>query len=109
MKSNQSKDIVAKGHMALENLVDYQWKLSLGETELTEAEFNALANLKAPLVQIRGQWVMLDAEQKIYRYFIRSASYPNWPALAVAAPGNIIPDFPLINKSFELCYACLDR
>ena len=54
-------------------------------------------------------WVMLDANQKIYRCFIRSASYPNWPALAVAAPGNIIPDFPLINKSFELCYACLDR
>jgi Ni,Fe-hydrogenase III large subunit/Ni,Fe-hydrogenase III component G len=54
-------------------------------------------------------WVMLDADQRIYRYFIRSASYPNWPALAVAVPGNIIPDFPLINKSFELCYACLDR
>lgn len=54
-------------------------------------------------------WVMMDANQKIYRYFIRSASYPNWPALAIAAPGNIIPDFPLINKSFELCYACLDR
>ena len=43
------------------------------------------------------------------RYVIRSASYPNWPAVAMAAPGNIIPDFPLINKSFELCYACLDR
>jgi Ni,Fe-hydrogenase III large subunit/Ni,Fe-hydrogenase III component G len=54
-------------------------------------------------------WVMLDGNQKIYRSFIRSASYPNWPALAIAAPGNIIPDFPLINKSFELCYACLDR
>ena len=54
-------------------------------------------------------WVMLDAKQKITRCFIRSASYPNWPALAVATPGNIIPDFPLINKSFELCYACLDR
>jgi len=54
-------------------------------------------------------WVMLDANQKIYRCFIRSASYPNWPALTIAAPGNIIPDFPLINKSFELCYACLDR
>lgn len=54
-------------------------------------------------------WIMMDAGQKIYRCFIRSASYPNWPALAVAVPGNIIPDFPLINKSFELCYACLDR
>lgn len=61
MKS-QGKDIV-KGHMSFESLVRYQWKLSLGETELTEAEFKALANLKSPLVQIRGQWVTLDAEQ----------------------------------------------
>ncbi len=61
MKS-QGKDIV-KGHMAFKNLVNYQWKLSLGETELSEAEFKALAKLKSPLVQIRGQWVALDAEQ----------------------------------------------
>jgi SNF2 family DNA or RNA helicase len=62
MKSKQSKDAV-KGHMSFDNLVRYQWKLSLGETELTEAEFKALAKLKSPLVQIRGQWVTLDAEQ----------------------------------------------
>jgi Ni,Fe-hydrogenase III large subunit len=54
-------------------------------------------------------WLMLDANRNIYRYVIRSASYPNWPAVSMATPGNIIPDFPLINKSFELCYACLDR
>lgn len=46
---------------------------------------------------------------KIDRIFVRSASYPNWPALPIAVQGDIIPDFPLINKSFELCYACLDR
>ena len=28
---------------------------------------------------------------------------------AMAAPGNMLPDFPLINKSFELCYSCCDR
>lgn len=54
-------------------------------------------------------WVMVGEKNRIYRCFVRSASYPNWPALTVAVPGNIIPDFPLINKSFELCYACLDR
>ena len=54
-------------------------------------------------------WLMTGEKNTLYRLFVRSASYPNWPALAVAAPGNIIPDFPLINKSFELCYACIDR
>ncbi|MCQ2372903.1 MAG: NADH-quinone oxidoreductase subunit C [Phascolarctobacterium sp.] len=55
------------------------------------------------------QWLMLDEAGKIDRLFVRSASYPNWPALPIAVQGDIIPDFPLINKSFELCYACIDR
>jgi len=54
-------------------------------------------------------WIMVGENNTIYRYVVRSASYANWPAVTVATPGNIIPDFPLINKSFELCYACLDR
>ena len=29
--------------------------------------------------------------------------------VAYAAVDNLLPDFPLINKSFELCYACADR
>ncbi len=40
---------------------------------------------------------------------LRTGSYANWPALAAACTGAILPDFPLINKSFELCYACVDR
>jgi Ni,Fe-hydrogenase III large subunit/Ni,Fe-hydrogenase III component G len=46
---------------------------------------------------------------EIYRYMVRSASYPNWAAVPYAVPGNLVADFPLINKSFELCYSCLDR
>ena len=54
-------------------------------------------------------YAVLDEEGRIDRLFVRSASYPNWPALTIAVQGDIIPDFPLINKSFELCYACIDR
>ena len=61
MKSKQETG--APGKMTMDNLVNYQWKLSIGETELTEKEFKTLAKLKSPLVQIRGQWVTLDAEQ----------------------------------------------
>ncbi len=32
-------------------------------------------------------------------------SWQNWPALGYAVPGNIVPDFPLINKSFNLAYS----
>jgi Ni,Fe-hydrogenase III large subunit len=40
---------------------------------------------------------------------LRTGSYANWPSLVRAATGSLLPDFPLINKSFELCYACSDR
>jgi len=53
-------------------------------------------------------WVMTGREGEIYRYRVRSASY-NWALVPFAVVGNLLPDFPLINKSFELCYACLDR
>jgi len=45
----------------------------------------------------------------IERLHLRTGSYANWPALARATRENLLPDFPLINKSFELCYACADR
>ncbi|WML44862.1 NADH-quinone oxidoreductase subunit C [Neobacillus sp. PS3-40] len=54
-------------------------------------------------------FVMTGLNNTIYRYRVRSASYANWPAVPTAVPGNIVPDFPLINKSFELCYSCCDR
>ncbi len=46
---------------------------------------------------------------RVARLRLRTGSYANWPALAHATAGNLLPDFPLINKSFELCYACVDR
>ena len=32
-------------------------------------------------------------------------SWQNWPVLEHAVIGNIVPDFPLINKSFNLSYS----
>lgn len=54
-------------------------------------------------------WVQTDARGRLDRLRIRSASYSNWPVVGFAGPGNMVPDFPLINKSFELCYSCCDR
>lgn len=54
-------------------------------------------------------WLRTDGQGRVDRYHLRSASYANWPAVPLAALTSIIPDFPLVNKSFELCYACTDR
>lgn len=50
-------------------------------------------------------WVMTGEDGNIFRYKIRTPSFCNWPALCYAVAGNIVPDFPLINKSFNLSYA----
>jgi SNF2 family DNA or RNA helicase len=57
------KNAVLQGNLSLDRLIGYRWELSIGDTSLTEEEFRALAALKAPLVQVRGQWVTLDPEQ----------------------------------------------
>ncbi len=44
-------------------------------------------------------------EGVIARFFARDPSFINWQALHLMMPGNIIPDFPLINKSCDLSYA----
>ena len=54
-------------------------------------------------------WLMAGPGGTVERVHLRSASFANWPVLAAVVPGNLVPDFPLINKSFELCYACTDR
>jgi Ni,Fe-hydrogenase III large subunit len=42
---------------------------------------------------------------KIWRYKIRDPSFTNWIALENAILGNVVPDFPLTNKSFDLSYS----
>jgi Ni,Fe-hydrogenase III large subunit/Ni,Fe-hydrogenase III component G len=41
----------------------------------------------------------------IRRCHCHDPSWQNWPVLEHAVMGNIVPDFPLINKSFNLSYS----
>lgn len=41
----------------------------------------------------------------VTRLKIVDPSFLNWPAVAVALVDTIVPDFPLVNKSFNLSYA----
>jgi Ni,Fe-hydrogenase III large subunit/Ni,Fe-hydrogenase III component G len=48
------------------------------------------------------------ADGRIRRAHAHDPSWQNWPALEHAVIGNIVPDFPLINKSFNLSYSGQD-
>lgn len=50
-------------------------------------------------------WVMTGPNNTIFRYKVRTPSFCNWPVFCQAVKGNIVPDFPLINKSFNLSYS----
>jgi Ni,Fe-hydrogenase III large subunit/Ni,Fe-hydrogenase III component G len=54
-------------------------------------------------------FVRTGADGRLDRVKITDPSCKNWPALARAVPGNIVPDFPVINKSFNLSYSGNDR
>jgi Ni,Fe-hydrogenase III large subunit len=47
----------------------------------------------------------ISAEGRIVRCHCHDPSWQNWPVLEHAVIGNIVPDFPLINKSFNLSYS----
>lgn len=49
--------------------------------------------------------VMTDGQGKLSRVKIRDAAFTNWDAVAWCVLGNIVPDFPLCNKSFNLSYS----
>ena len=44
-------------------------------------------------------------DNRIRRLHPHDPSWQNWPLLERAVLGNIVPDFPLINKSFNLSYS----
>ena len=50
-------------------------------------------------------WVMADEAGRLYRVKVKDPSFVNWPALSFAVLKNIVPDFPLCNKSFNQSYS----
>ncbi|MEP7288982.1 MAG: DEAD/DEAH box helicase [Chloroflexota bacterium] len=53
----------SKSLLTMQSLINYEWQVMLGGEPLSREEFERLARLKQPLVQLRGQWVMLDEAQ----------------------------------------------
>ncbi|HOW87023.1 MAG TPA: NADH-quinone oxidoreductase subunit C [Candidatus Omnitrophota bacterium] len=69
---------------------------------------SALGYVESP----RGEcfhWISTDGHGKISRWKVQSPSFANWPLIEYAVLENIVPDFPLINKSLNLSYSGNDR
>ena len=54
-------------------------------------------------------WIRTAPGNRLARCKVKDPSLQNWPALSEAILGNIVPDFPVVNKSFNLSYSGTDR
>ncbi|HWN32584.1 MAG TPA: DEAD/DEAH box helicase, partial [Pseudonocardia sp.] len=66
--------VVVAGGLSRERLARFDWRLAVGDVELTEDEIAELVATKAPLVRLRGKWVTVDADRlRRGLEFLRSA------------------------------------
>ena len=47
--------------LSLDDIIQFDWEVALGDERLSREEIWALAELKAPLIKVRGQWVQVSA------------------------------------------------
>jgi Ni,Fe-hydrogenase III large subunit len=73
----------------------------LGSLPAFEPAFGVVEGWRGAIVH----WLMADRAGKLYRVKIKDPSFVNWPALSFALLKNILPDFPLCNKSFNQSYS----
>lgn len=52
----------APGRLSFDTLIEFDWELAMGGQPISAEEFHRLAALKTPLVQVRGEWVVLDPD-----------------------------------------------
>lgn len=61
--------------LGMDQLVEYNWRVSVGDTELTDEEMDELVRSKTGLIRLRGEWVLADTSSlsKVTDYMDRLA------------------------------------
>jgi Ni,Fe-hydrogenase III large subunit len=81
------------------------WRAEIGELPGEGAALGYVEGWRGEIFH----WVRLAPGGRLARCKVKDPSLQNWPALSEAILGNIIPDFPVVNKSFNLSYSGNDR
>jgi Ni,Fe-hydrogenase III large subunit len=76
-------------------------RVGLGEPPPRSAGIGLVEGWRGPVMVALG----VGADGYVARCHPHDPSWQNWPVLEHAVIGNIVPDFPLINKSFNLTYS----
>jgi Ni,Fe-hydrogenase III large subunit len=84
----------------LDKLPDGEIQIALPKLSGSHKGFGCVEGWRGPVFA----GVCIQADQLLWGH-MHDPSWQNWPALEYAVIGNIVPDFPLINKSFNLSYS----
>lgn len=61
--SAKAKVFETKAGLTADQLVKFEWTVALGDATLTEKELLKLAELKSPLVNVKGHWMHINAAE----------------------------------------------
>ena len=82
----------AGGLLDADALLDFRWQVSLGGEALTEAEMEALAEARRPLIRLRDQWVVADPKLVARAKRRRMEPLTAMEALSAALTGEVERD-----------------
>jgi len=118
MATHRNGDVAARVTVRFEEVLESLrlcWvildRMPLGETAAAVPALPAGASGIGWIEGWRGEvLVALETgpDGRLRRCHAHDPSWQNWPLLEHAVIGNIVPDFPLINKSFNLSYSGQD-
>ncbi|WP_436850816.1 DEAD/DEAH box helicase [Streptomyces avermitilis] len=80
------------GMLDADALLDFRWQIALGGEPLTEAELDALAETRRPLVRLRDQWVVADPKLVARAQRRRMEPLTPMEALGAALTGEVERD-----------------
>jgi Ni,Fe-hydrogenase III large subunit/Ni,Fe-hydrogenase III component G len=116
--TNRRGDVLARAEVRFAEVVeslrlirDILKRLPVGEIHAPVNPVHAVCEGLGWVEGWRGEVVVavrIGADGKLDRVHPHDPSWQNWPLLEVGMLGNIVPDFPLINKSFNLSYSGVD-
>ncbi len=61
-ETRNGQPFTAGGRVGLDSIVRFDWRIAIGQQNLTTAEFEALVNRQSPLVKFKDRWVQIDLE-----------------------------------------------
>jgi Ni,Fe-hydrogenase III large subunit/Ni,Fe-hydrogenase III component G len=101
VRVREARESVRLIEQAVEMLPDGPLVAALEPSPAFQAAFALVEGWRGRIVH----WVMTDASGRLERVKVLDPSFLNWRPLSYALLKNIVPDFPLCNKSFNQSYS----